>query len=649
MTISSPVSKVPKPPAYYKDQENAYGHAASLSSQTHPGRKSPTSPAANIPMSTPYAQPGGYHYSAAAYYTPPPNMLDPSQSGKDLERPKSVTRRPSVAGQSGRKRHFSPEHDGIPYPADEEREDEHGFLHDGDGYKSAPSRKRKKSLADGLGREVPAEPKNEAMEKAKEEAKKRQKPGEMAVVNDNRLQKAPQGVTEKYLGHVIYTGPRLPFPSSSRISDIKLFLLPQFTSADHYATIEVRIPAELLTFRGNIALKKQAAWGTLVYTDDSDVVAMIVHAGWYRPIDAPNPLPPATVGNGEKAVKVESLEDDERPTDVEGQSASQPTPSLALSKSYSYDNPPLTIAKPDPRYPHLPSHDVHVTLRILPRLIKYSGSMRNGLQSRGWGGGHDGESLEVVKVVEVERGSVNRSGRKIGARGWTMLARMVAREIESIEELGWSGETLLTEWPPNLQDILEPTLSQQVEDRKGKRRASLAGNALPLPSIEEPNEIPRAEFTRDELEQVKDWPYWRVRLLKDNLILEGDGESRFEIMPHDGQVGQYAIAEQRVSADPTTPAAVPEIVSEADLRWTTAGLRLKRTGRVIETLRFFWRRRGGGDGVAEEVPQQSPANDKNLGAVPTAASEVTTGVVNDEEEEEEEEEVIAEGVVPLLV
>jgi hypothetical protein len=70
--------------------------------------------------------------------------------------------------------------------------------------------------------------------------------------------------------------------NSNRAADLKLFLLPQFDAKHHFATIEgyydiilVRIPAEFLTYRGNVAVRKSAVWGTDIYTDDSDVVASL--------------------------------------------------------------------------------------------------------------------------------------------------------------------------------------------------------------------------------------------------------------------------------------------------------------------------------------------------------------------------------------
>ncbi len=71
----------------------------------------------------------------------------------------------------------------------------------------------------------------------------------------------------------MYTGAHPTQPNSTDFEFLRLFLLPRFSSADYYATLQVRIPAEYLLFQSNLALKARALWGTHVYTDDSDIVA----------------------------------------------------------------------------------------------------------------------------------------------------------------------------------------------------------------------------------------------------------------------------------------------------------------------------------------------------------------------------------------
>lgn len=49
----------------------------------------------------------------------------------------------------------------------------------------------------------------------------------------------------------------------------------------------------------------------------------------------------------------------------------------------------------------LADHDLIITLRVLPQLVRYTGSLRCGLVSRGWGVGHDGNSIRVIACEKV--------------------------------------------------------------------------------------------------------------------------------------------------------------------------------------------------------------------------------------------------------
>ncbi|KAJ3273037.1 hypothetical protein HDV01_004814 [Terramyces sp. JEL0728] len=93
------------------------------------------------------------------------------------------------------------------------------------------------------------------------------------IINDKRLCTKDHANSSTFLGHVNYTGAKSRTAHSNRAVDLDLFLIPPFTKAHHFAALEVRIPAEFLSYRGNIAVRKSAIWGTDIYTDDSDVVA----------------------------------------------------------------------------------------------------------------------------------------------------------------------------------------------------------------------------------------------------------------------------------------------------------------------------------------------------------------------------------------
>ncbi|KAJ3414090.1 hypothetical protein HDV05_007124 [Chytridiales sp. JEL 0842] len=279
------------------------------------------------------------------------------------------------------------------------------------------------------------------------EQPKKKGPGEITVVNDEKLIKLPEGYADRCLGKVHYHGPYMTDPTSDSPSDAQLFLLPKFTSEHLYGTIDVLVPAECLHWEGNLAIQCRAVWGTDVYTDDSDVVAMIIHSGFYRPVDSPakkvvqeesggveesSELPPIVVVKQEDLVDGESSSaknasaDTQKPVDPTEASQTTPTPPPPQDPSLFPSPPPTPYEPPlDPStLPHpRPLHDLLVTLRVLPHLTKYTPTSRHGLSSRGWGARHDGESLRVERVVEVERKVRGFSGvgRKGGVRGWEVV------------------------------------------------------------------------------------------------------------------------------------------------------------------------------------------------------------------------------------
>ena len=117
-----------------------------------------------------------------------------------------------------------------------------------------------------------------------------------------------------------------------------------------------------------MAVRKSAVWGTDIYTDDSDVVAVIIHSGHYRPVDAPDP----------SALEQQRI-DGKLTTEY---NASKRTPKDGQPGAMSPIVGPIKplVAIPDPVTSGgnflFPNHDLHVTLRILPKLMKYTGSNR---------------------------------------------------------------------------------------------------------------------------------------------------------------------------------------------------------------------------------------------------------------------------------
>ncbi|CAO0794023.1 unnamed protein product [Mucor circinelloides] len=208
------------------------------------------------------------------------------------------------------------------------------------------------------------------------------------IIKNEQVWKSIEGMEEKSLGFQLYS-PQL--------------LLPNLESSVN-GLMEIRVPARFLTFE-NVKVKKRALWGTDIYTDDSDIVAMAIHSGKYQPhfieptIESTDPFALAVAGK-----QKESIEAARR---------------LALSgKKYTQHDQHL-----------IPDHDLKVTVRVLPTLQSYASSIRHRLKSREWGK-HDGMSLFVNKVEKVKRGDARLKGRS------TLKSNMFAYESYRKQALG---------------------------------------------------------------------------------------------------------------------------------------------------------------------------------------------------------------------
>lgn len=124
-------------------------------------------------------------------------------------------------------------------------------------------------------------------------------------------------------------------------------------------------------------------WGTDVYTDDSDLLAVLVHAAWLRPI-----LP-------SKPRHVDPLKEETR----------------QVKRARNSND------------------DLRVRLRIAPKLIRYVATERAGILSRGWGNSHDGVS---IVVESIERIKVSNNENHIGIfRLRSLLQRGAALKANS--------------------------------------------------------------------------------------------------------------------------------------------------------------------------------------------------------------------------
>ena len=138
-------------------------------------------------------------------------------------------------------------------------------------------------------------------------------------------------------------------------------LLPNFISKYINYTIDIKIPSYSLYNNENVL--NRSLWGTDIYTDDSDIIAILFHSGILHSNDP--------FGNNNPVVS--TIKNFNFNTDVN-------------SNSNSNDNQRI-------------SDELIVRLRILPTLNKYIGKFRNNYNSRSWiNSTHDGVSISIDSI-----------------------------------------------------------------------------------------------------------------------------------------------------------------------------------------------------------------------------------------------------------
>ncbi|KAI9034356.1 hypothetical protein DFJ74DRAFT_640183 [Hyaloraphidium curvatum] len=354
------------------------------------------------------------------------------------------------------------------------------------------------------------------------EGSRRRKGLPIPVKNDPKLENVPEGVAVIDFGTLLYVPPA---PDLSNAGDLRLNTIPRFISSQLYSVVRVAVPAEFLTVRGP-AVRKKCIWGTEIYTDDSDPLA-----GWYRPPDAPpvtvapaDPendegkasqaaAPADTAARDKEAGSVagpdKELENEESKLGVEAESGdkagsgedkdmadgdagskaqtsysmpAKPADQATTALEPSEETPGGTWKAPPPRVPFsgaidestkLPDHDLLITLRILPQLVRYTGSLRCGLVSRGWGAGHDGNSIRVIEcekiacgdAVKMAKHSMRKAAPVLGAShddsdGYLMVMEQREASGDLQTFINYSPATL-NFWPPFLLRIMY----QQVDNQ----------------------------------------------------------------------------------------------------------------------------------------------------------------------------------------
>jgi hypothetical protein len=167
---------------------------------------------------------------------------------------------------------------------------------------------------------------------------------------------------------------------------------------------------------------RRALWGTDVYTDDSDVIAACIHAGWIRG-EWPDDVDVSMLGldEGYSVSDVRGLLNGRSNGSKEANN-NKLSPQNAASALMALSEPPKTGPMPVPE-----NRDLHVTLLILPRLEKYASTTRFGIRSREFGGPvgdedahqravHDGISFMVTGLRWVTNGAAPQNRLRGKAR-----------------------------------------------------------------------------------------------------------------------------------------------------------------------------------------------------------------------------------------
>ncbi|CAI5504841.1 unnamed protein product [Closterium sp. Naga37s-1] len=133
--------------------------------------------------------------------------------------------------------------------------------------------------------------------------------------------------------------------------------------------VEISVPPESIT-TANRQVRSRQLWGTDVYTDDSDIVAVLMHVGYITPVSVP---------------------------------------------------PPASIA------------ELRATIRVLPPQPSYRSSSRNSMRSRAWGSGKGtcSYAVESCRIIKLDGTSIDleASSARTPPVGPTLVPAAVERTM----------------------------------------------------------------------------------------------------------------------------------------------------------------------------------------------------------------------------
>ena len=256
------------------------------------------------------------------------------------------------------------------------------------------------------------------------------------LIDSSKVLASLESKPRNYLGSMVY----LPTPTPKEGYSVTQPLIPRFEGREN-SIFQIRIPKRFLSdaHRRDVT-KRRCLWGTEVYADDSDTLAVLMHTGripGYLPEDvdpalvkesgrrtaiqgsvsAPTGAAASTGSsgkwkvNGTAAAPAKKTGDEKRAAAAAAAAAA--TAAAAAAAAATTTTPPTIPA----------GKDLLVNLLILPTLERYTGSVRHALKSRSWNTVHDGMSYSIWDMEWVDAGEAESRGggskkRRLDEREW---------------------------------------------------------------------------------------------------------------------------------------------------------------------------------------------------------------------------------------
>ncbi|KAF9952426.1 hypothetical protein BGZ72_006295 [Mortierella alpina] len=214
-------------------------------------------------------------------------------------------------------------------------------------------------------------------------------------------------------------------------------------------------------------------------------------------------------------------------------------------------------------------YDLAVTLRVMPKLLKYQGSIRNRIKSRTWNTGHDGVSLRIESIRKLGAGEALNRGRSQSKRRMKEYGQERLRVLSNIHD-----ET-----------------TESVQNERAMRTATFEFTHQGDPCFKYSPEL--VMDRHDGLSRK--WTSWRLK--KEVLIVEND-EERYEIsLQHQAGTDarrfdqyRFAVISPRTSLSSWSKASYPlessditEVLYEdldwQDFEWVDRGVVVQPTER----------------------------------------------------------------------